>query len=103
MPKKYEPIIKEGTHLAESHKTEGAYRGILLDDETNQLAGQAEWTQVKRKWIVDEADICLMALVAVFSIVMTLLTVEIVHKIHEKRHTSRRWQKILGKTKALIR
>lgn len=33
---------KEGTHLASSHDTEGASRGILFDDKTNKLVGHAE-------------------------------------------------------------
>lgn len=42
----YRPILKEGTHLASSKTTEEAFRGALLDDETNQLRGQAEWEKV---------------------------------------------------------
>lgn len=42
----YRPVIKEGTHLASSKETEGTFRGSLLDDETNQVAGQAEWVKV---------------------------------------------------------
>lgn len=44
--KLYRPIVNEGTHLASSKGTEGAYRGALLDDDTNILAGQAEWIEV---------------------------------------------------------
>ena len=32
----YRAIIPEGTHLARSNNTEGAFRGAVLDDETNQ-------------------------------------------------------------------
>ncbi|WML33413.1 hypothetical protein [Clostridium sp. OS1-26] len=42
----YRPVYKEGTHLAPSKDTEGAVRGSLLDNETNQIAGQAEWVKV---------------------------------------------------------
>lgn len=42
----YRPIYKEGTHLAPSKDTEGAVRGSLLDNDTNQIAGQAEWVKV---------------------------------------------------------
>ena len=42
----YRPIYKEGTHLAPSKDTEGAVRGSLLDNKTNQIAGQAEWVKV---------------------------------------------------------
>lgn len=42
----YRPVYKEGTHLAPSKNTEGAVRGSLLDNEKNQVAGQAEWIKV---------------------------------------------------------
>ncbi|MBD5543566.1 MAG: hypothetical protein HDR01_04785 [Lachnospiraceae bacterium] len=35
----YRLIPEEGKHLAESHNTEGAYRGVYLDDETNKPSG----------------------------------------------------------------
>jgi len=41
---------KEGTHLASSQDTPGAYRGTLYDDNTNKLVGLAEWEKV------DESD-----------------------------------------------
>ena len=44
----YRPVYKEGTHLAPSKDTEGAVRGSLLDNKTNQVTGQAEW--VPRSW-----------------------------------------------------
>jgi hypothetical protein len=47
MSKKYRPIIKEGTHLASSKKTDGTYRGALLDNDTNKVVGQAEWEEVE--------------------------------------------------------
>lgn len=46
MVKKYRPIIKEGTHLASSKTNNGKYRGSLLDDETNEVVGQAEWEEI---------------------------------------------------------
>lgn len=49
MSKKYRPIIKEGTHLASSKETDGAYRGALLDNDTNQVVGQAEWELVEEE------------------------------------------------------
>ena len=48
----YRAIIPEGTHLARSNSTEGAFRGAVLDDETNQVSGQAELVEVDR----DEGD-----------------------------------------------
>ena len=44
----YRAIIPEGTHLARSNNTEGAFRGAVLDDETNQVSGQAELVEVDR-------------------------------------------------------
>ncbi len=49
MSKKYRSIIKEGTHLASSKETDGAYRGALLDNDTNQVVGQAEWELVEEE------------------------------------------------------
>ena len=51
MPNKdrvYRAIIPEGTHLAHSNNTEGTFRGAVLDDETNQVCGQAELVEVDR-------------------------------------------------------
>ena len=42
----YRLIHKEGTHLASSHDTDGAFRGILFDDDTNRLVAHAEWEKV---------------------------------------------------------
>jgi len=41
----YRVVHKEGTHLASSKNTEGAFRGALLDDK-DKLAGQAEFIKV---------------------------------------------------------
>lgn len=41
---------KEGTHLASSRDTDGALRGILLDDKTNKLVAHAELEKI------DESD-----------------------------------------------
>lgn len=48
----YRAIIPEGTHLARSNNTEGTFRGAVLDNETNQVSGQAELVEVDR----DEDD-----------------------------------------------
>jgi len=48
----YRVILPEGTHLARSNNTEGSFRGAVLDDETNQVSGQAELVEVDR----DEDD-----------------------------------------------
>lgn len=47
MSKRYRPVIKEGTHLASSKKTDGTYLGALLDNDTNKVVGQAEWELVE--------------------------------------------------------
>jgi hypothetical protein len=46
--KYYKRVITghEGTHLAESRRTSGAFVGGELDDETNQVSDQAEWIEV---------------------------------------------------------
>ena len=50
----YRAIIPEGTHLARSNNTEGAFRGAVLDNETNQVSGQAELVEVDRDEDEDE-------------------------------------------------
>lgn len=42
----YRAILPEGHHLASSNKTPGAVLGAYLSDDTNQLAGQAEFIPV---------------------------------------------------------
>lgn len=37
---------KEGAHLASSHDTDEAFRGLYFDDETNKLVGHAELEKV---------------------------------------------------------
>lgn len=39
-------VHKEGTHLASSNDTNGAFRGNLLDDVTNKPVGNAEKVKV---------------------------------------------------------
>lgn len=41
MRQKFEIEIPDGGHLAKSRNEEGTYRGTILDDETNQIKGQA--------------------------------------------------------------
>lgn len=43
----YRAVHPEGTHLASSKDTEGSYRGVLLDNETNRVVGQAEFVLVE--------------------------------------------------------
>ena len=89
----YRAIIPEGTHLARSNSTEGAFRGAVLDDETNQVCGQAELVEVDR----DEDDeieasggssgsvaVAKLFVTAAFSVAATLATV-IVKPVLEKR------------------
>lgn len=42
----YELIPEDGKHLADSHDTEGAVRGVYLDDETNKPCGAGEFMPV---------------------------------------------------------
>jgi len=42
----YRLIPEEGKHLADSHDTDGAYRGVYLDDETNKPCGAGEFVKV---------------------------------------------------------
>ena len=48
----YRLIPEEGKHLANSHDTEGAYRGVYLDDETNKPCGAGEFVKVD----LDDSD-----------------------------------------------
>ena len=96
MPNKdrvYRAIIPEGTHLAHSNNTEGDFRGAVLDDETNQVRGQAELVEVDRD--EDEeieasggspgsVDVAKLFATAAFSVAATLATV-MVKPILEKR------------------
>ena len=36
----YRAVHPEGTHLASSKDTEGSYRGVLLDNETNRVVAR---------------------------------------------------------------
>ena len=42
----YELIPEDGKHLADSHDTEGAVRGVYLDNETNKPCGAGEFMPV---------------------------------------------------------
>ncbi len=44
----YRAVYPEGTHLASSRNTDGAFRGTYLDDETNQIGGQAEFVEAEQ-------------------------------------------------------
>lgn len=50
--KLYRLIPEEGKHLADSRDTEGAVRGVYLDDETNKPCGAGEFIPVDE----DESD-----------------------------------------------
>ena len=41
----YRAVYPEGSHLASSRSTDGAFRGTYLNDETNQISGQAEFVE----------------------------------------------------------
>lgn len=42
----YRLIPEEGKHLADSHDTVGAFRGVYLDDKTNKPCGAGEFVKV---------------------------------------------------------
>lgn len=44
----YRVVYKEGTRLASSNDTNGAFRGNLLDNDTNKLVGNAELIKVDK-------------------------------------------------------
>ena len=50
----YKLIPEEGKHLAESRDTEGAYRGVYLDDETNKPNGAGEFVKVDPNELFDQ-------------------------------------------------
>lgn len=49
----YRAFFPDGTHLASSTRTAGAFLGAILDDETNILRGQAEFIEVDH---TDDSD-----------------------------------------------
>lgn len=52
----YRLIPEEGKHLAESHDTEGAFRGVYLDDETNKPSGAGEFVKVDLDDLIEHDD-----------------------------------------------
>ena len=52
----YRLIPEEGKHLADSHDTEGAYRGVYLDDETNKPCGAGEFVKVDPSELTSSDD-----------------------------------------------
>lgn len=52
----YRLIPEEGKHLANSNDTEGAYRGVYLDDETNKPSGAGEFVKVNPEDLVDSSE-----------------------------------------------
>lgn len=42
----YRPVVPEGTYLASSRNTEGAYRALLFEVGTNKLLGPPELSEV---------------------------------------------------------
>lgn len=79
----------EGTHLAESHRTPGAFASGELDDETNQVVNSSEWVEVAcsedaerdNDTIDDGAKGTLVAcaVTAIGTAVITVLATEYVH------------------------
>ncbi len=52
----YRLIPEEGKHLADSHDTDGAYRGVYLDDETNKPCGAGEFVKVDPSELTSSDD-----------------------------------------------
>ena len=52
----YRLIPEEGKHLADSHDTEGAFRGVYLDDETNKPCGAGEFVKVDSSELTSTND-----------------------------------------------
>lgn len=52
----YRLIPEEGKHLADSHDTEGAYRGVYLDDENNKPCGAGEFVKVDPSELASSDD-----------------------------------------------
>lgn len=53
----YKVSITEGMHLAKSKATEGAYRGALLSNSTNQVSGQAELFKINEQLKLPQAPL----------------------------------------------
>ena len=53
----YRLIQEKGKHLAESHNTEGAFRGVYLDDKTNKPSGAGEFVKVNRDDLIEHYDV----------------------------------------------
>jgi len=52
----YRLIPEEGKHLAYSHDTEGAVRGVYLDDETKKPCGAGEFIPISDDGIEDDSE-----------------------------------------------
>ena len=50
----YRLIPEEGKHLADSHDTEDAVRGVYLDDETNKPCGAGEFVKVNLDELMED-------------------------------------------------
>lgn len=116
----YRVIYKKGTHLASSNDTDGAFRGNLLDDETNKLVTHAEWVKVDKseyesyEYQEASSEVELSKeekeLVALLSEILAAGTVWVISEVvapHVKRwwqdkaapSIKRRWNSIMDKTK----
>ena len=63
----YRAVYPEGTHLASSRNTDGAFRGTYLNDETNQIGGQAEFVEVEQADVL--AQVIVFAAAFAFGVV----------------------------------
>ena len=73
--------IKDGMHLAKSKATEGAFRGTLLSNANNQVAGQAEWLKIDPSQLSPVPNIALGVFDALSIVVGQYYMAQINHKL----------------------
>ena len=80
----YKVSITEGMHLVKSKATQGAYRGTLLSNATNQVAGQAEMFKIEDTLkIIQAPRYALCVFDAVSAITGQYYMAEINHKLSD--------------------
>jgi hypothetical protein len=77
----YRAVFADGFHLASSKDTYGAFRGALLDNQTNVLKGQAEFVKVDVADGDSGQDRLRVALAAAAGVVGTLVVVKVAHRV----------------------
>lgn len=80
----YRAAYPEGTHLASSRNTDGAFRGTYLNDETNQIGGQAEFVEVEQdddEQPEDVSDVLAQAIVFAAAFAFGVVTTKAAPKV----------------------